>query len=73
MKKQAFGIIQLLFVIVICYLIFTVLHPKIGRNNPFEEVTNTNTKVETVSDNKSEIEETKAIKKQIKENLKDKF
>lgn len=71
MKKRAFGISELLFVIVIFIMIYLVcFRTPAGRNrNPFEEQTKVRTQQEAVNQKIKEIENTKAIKDRIEQNL----
>ena len=68
--KKAVGMIEILLVIVvITALYFTCFHSKYGRSNPFDDNSNLNNQQEMVEDKIQDIENTKALKKKIEDNL----
>ena len=68
--RKAFGLVEILIVLIIILVVyFTCFHPKNGRSNPFEEVTEVKTKQEIVNKNVKELEDTKAIRDKIEQNL----
>lgn len=71
--KKAFGLLDLLFVIIIGIILFAICQPRAGRDNPFEEYKKTNSQKEAVNQKLQEIENTKKLKEQIEKNLKEQF
>lgn len=70
--KNAFGIIELLIVVVlITVLYFTCFHSNYGRSNPFDDNSKINNQSELIDKKIQDIEETKALKNRIEENLKE--
>lgn len=68
--KQAFGVLELLVVVVIIIIIyFTCFHSPYGRKDPFNDKARINSQQEIIDDKIQEIETTKALKKQIEQNL----
>lgn len=69
--KKAFGLAQLIIVIaVIAVIYFIFLRSPAGKTrNPFEEQTQVQTKKEIVNKRIKDIENTKAIKERIEQNL----
>ena len=69
--RRAFGAVELLLVVVVIIIIyFTCFHSQYGRTNPFADNANdVKTKQQMVDDKLKEIEQTKAIQKQIEKNL----
>lgn len=69
--RRAFGVIELLVVIVILIIIyFACFHNQYGRSNPFaDNVNEVKTKQQMVDDKLNEIEQTKVIKEQIEKNM----
>ena len=57
-KRQAFGIFELLIVIIIAIVVyFSFFHSQYGRKNPFDDNTQIKTKQEAVDTKIHEIEE----------------
>ncbi len=70
--KNAFGLLELLIVIIIALGIYFIAFPsKYGRNNPFEESAKIKSQQQMVDDKVKEIEDIKALKQQLENNLKD--
>lgn len=70
--KNAFGIVELLIVVVlITVLYFTCFHSNYGRSNPFDDNSKINDQSELIDKKLQDIEETKALKNRIEENLKE--
>jgi len=68
--KKAFGILELLIVIIIAFVIyFTCFNTHYGRKNPFDDNSEINSKQEIIEDKIREIENSKATKRQIEKNL----
>lgn len=68
--KKAFGMVEILLVIVVIItLYFTCFHSKYGRSNPFDDNSNLNSQQEMVDNKIKDIEDTKALKKKIEDNL----
>ncbi len=70
MKKHAVGIFELLIVIILVIIIyFTCFHSQYGRKHPFADNSKINSQQELIDTKLQEIEDTKALKKQIGKNL----
>lgn len=70
--KKGFGVIELIFVVIVAIVIYFLCYKgQSGRSNPFEEVRNTRTKQEVVESKLQQLEKTKNLKRQIEMNLKD--
>jgi len=70
-NKPAFGLIELLIVAVIAVIIyFTCFNSATKRQNPFEERVRVNTQQQAVEEKIQQIEDTKALRKRIENNLK---
>lgn len=70
MKEHAVGILELLIVIFLAIIIyFTCFHSQYGRKNPFADNSRINSQQEIIDTKIQEIENTKALKKQIEKNL----
>ena len=70
MKKHAVGIFELLIVIILVIIIyFTCFHSQYGRKHPFADNSKINSQQELIDTKLQEIENTKALKKQIGKNL----
>ncbi len=68
--RKAFGAVELLLVIVvITILYFTCFHSNYGRSNPFDDNAKINSQQEVIDDKIQQIEDTKALRKRIEENL----
>lgn len=68
--KKAFGVLELLIVVVIAILLFFMCFKSDkGRLNPFEDNAKINTQKEMINDKIYEIEKTKDLRKQIEKNL----
>lgn len=68
--KRAFGVVELLIIIVVGIVIyFSFFHGQYGRKNPFDDNSRVNSQQELIDSKIQEIEKTKAIKKQIEDNL----
>ncbi len=69
--KKAFGVLELLIVVVIItVLYFTCFHSNYGRSNPFDDNAKVNSQKELVDKKVQEVENTKAMKERIENNLK---
>ena len=55
--KKGFGLLELIFVIVIAVVLFMMFGHKSGRDNPFEEVKKVNTQKEMAEQKIKEIED----------------
>lgn len=70
MKRYAVGIFELLIVIILVIIIyFTCFHSQYGRKHPFADNSKINSQQELIDTKLQEIENTKALKKQIGKNL----
>jgi len=69
--KKAFGFVQIIIVIAIIAVVYFVFLRTPGGNtrNPFEEQTQVQAKKEVVNQKIKDIENTKAIKERIEQNL----
>lgn len=68
--KHAFGVLELLIVVVIIVIIyFTCFHSQYGRKNPFDDNSRINSQQEMIDTKIQEIEDTKALKQRIEQNL----
>ena len=68
--RKAFGAIELLLVIVVIIILyFTCFRSHYGRSNPFDDNAKLNSQQEIIDDKIQEIEDTKALRKKIEENL----
>lgn len=68
--KRAFGVLELLIVIVVIIVIyFSFFHSQYGRKNPFDDNSRVNSQQELIDSKIQDIENSKAIKKQIEDNL----
>lgn len=69
-KQRAFGLIELLLVIIIGIIIyFTCFHSPYGRRNPFDDNAKIQTHQEIIDEKLMGIEETKTLKQRIEKNL----
>lgn len=73
--KKAVGLLESLVVIIIIIVLYFSFFagPKVGRKNPFDDNVNIQNQEEIVNDKIQEIEDTKLLKKQIEQNLKDSY
>ena len=68
--KRAFGVLELLIVLVVIIIVyFSFFHNQYGRDNPFADNSKVNSQQELIDTKIKEIENSKAIKKQIEDNL----
>lgn len=68
--KKAFGLLESLIVIVVVIILyFTCFHSNFGRKNPFDDNAKLNSQQEIVDDKIKDIEDSKALRKRIEENL----
>ncbi len=68
--KKAFGLVEILIVCVVIIILFVIcLKPNSSRNNPFEELKEVNTQSQIIDEKIKTIEDTKALKNKIEENL----
>lgn len=68
--RKAFGTVELLLVIiVIIILYFTCFHSNYGRSNPFDDNAKVKSQQELIDDKIQQIEDSKALRKKIEENL----
>lgn len=68
--KKAMGLLEILIIVVIFIIIyFTCFHSTGGRKNPFEEQKEIKTKQELIDTKIKGIENQKAIKERIEQNL----
>lgn len=68
--KKAVGMVEILLVIiVITVLYFTCFHSKCGRSNPFDDNSSLNNQQEMIDNKIQDIENTKALKQKIEDNL----
>ena len=68
--KKAVGMVELLLVIVVITAIyFMCFHPKYGRANPFADSQKIKTQQELVDDKLKDIEDAKALRQRIEQNL----
>ena len=68
--KKAVGMVEILLVIVVITAIyFLCFHPKYGRSNPFADNEKIKSQQELVDDKLKEIEDAKALRKRIEQNL----
>lgn len=68
--KQAVGMVEILLVIiVITVLYFTCFHSQYGRSNPFDDNSSLNNQQEMIDNKIQDIENTKALKQKIEDNL----
>lgn len=68
--KKAVGMVEILLVIiVITVLYFTCFHSKYGRSNQFDDNSNLNNQQEMIDNKIQDIENTKALKQKIEDNL----
>lgn len=69
-KKSAFGILELLIVIIIALVVyFSFFNSKYGRKNPFDDNTQIKNQQEAVENKIQEIEDYKTLQKNIEKNL----
>lgn len=70
--KKAFGLVEILIVVVILVIVyFTCFHSSYGRKDPFDDNSQVNTKSEMIEESIMDIEDSKAMKKRIENNLKE--
>lgn len=70
--KNAFGMLELLIVIVVVIILyFTCFHSKYGRSNPFDDNSKINSQQEFIDDKIQDIQDSKALKRKIEDNLKE--
>lgn len=70
--RKAIGLLEILIVlVVIIILYFTCFHSNYGRSNPFDDNSRVNNQSQIVDDKINEIEETKALKEKIEQNLRE--
>lgn len=70
--KKAFGLLEILIVTVIIIVVyFTCFYSSYGRKDPFDDNSQVNTKTEMIDDTIKDIEDNKALKKRIENNLKE--
>lgn len=68
--KKAVGMVEILLVIiVITVLYFTCFHSQYGRSNPFDDNSSLNNQQEMIDNKIQDIENTKALKQKIEDNL----
>lgn len=68
--KKAIGLVEILVVVVILtVLYFTCFHSNYGRKNPFDDNAKINSQQEIIDDKINDIENTKALRKRIEDNL----
>lgn len=68
--RKAFGLLELLIVLVIGIIIyFMCIQPNYGNKNPFDDRARVNTQKEIINDKIQDIEKTQEIKRQIEQNL----
>lgn len=68
--KKAVGLVEILVVVVILtVLYFTCFRATYGRKNPFDDNAKINSQQEIIDDKIKDIEDTKALRKRIEENL----
>lgn len=68
--KKAVGMVEILLVIVVVTAIyFMCFHPKYGRSNPFADNEKIKSQQELVDDKLKDIEDAKALRKRIEQNL----
>lgn len=69
--KKAFGMLELLIVaVIVIVLYFTCFHSNYGRSNPFDDNVRINSQKEIVDKKVQEVENAKAMKERIENNLK---
>ncbi len=68
--KKAHGLFEILVVLVIVIVLYNVcINPKYGRSNPFSDNQKIKTQQELVNDKLNDIEEAKALREKIEQNL----
>ncbi len=68
--KKAVGLLELLIVLVVIIVVyFTCFHSNYGRSNPFDDNVKINSQKEIIDTKIQEIEDTKALKQRIENNL----
>ncbi len=68
--KKAVGMVEILLVIVVITAVyFMCFHPKYGRSNPFADNEKIKSQQELVDDKLKDIEDAKALRKRIEQNL----
>ena len=68
--KKAVGMVEILLVLVVVVAIyFMCFHPKYGRANPFADNQKIQTQQQLVDDKLKDIEDAKALRKRIEQNL----
>lgn len=69
--KRAFGILELLIVIVIITVLYFsfIAGPKVGRKNPFDDNVNLQSQEDIIETKMNDIQNTKNIKERIEKNL----
>lgn len=70
--KNAFGLLEILIIIIIAIIIyFTCFHSPYGRKDPFDDNSKINSKAELIEESIMDIEDNKAMRKRIENNLKE--
>lgn len=68
--KKAFGMVEILIVLAVFSVIFLCTHQqKFGRSNPFSDTTKIEEQQNIVNDKISDIEDAKALRTRIEQNL----
>lgn len=68
--KKAFGMVEILLVLVIVVAIYFIsFHSKYGRSNPFADNQKIKTQQQLVDDKLKDIEDAKALRNRIEQNL----
>lgn len=68
--RKAFGMIEILVVLIVVLTVyFTCFHSKYGRSNPFADNQKIETQQKIVNDKLKDIEDAKALRKRIEQNL----
>lgn len=67
--KKAFGITELLIIVVIIIVIFISFRVNSVRKSPFDELKEVNTQSQEIEARIKSVEETKALRNKIEENL----
>lgn len=72
--KKAFGMLELLIVaVIVIVLYFTSFHSNYGRSNPFDDNAKINSQKAIVDKKVEEVENAKAMKERIENNLKGEY
>ena len=68
--RKALGLVEVLLVLVVVVgVYFMCFHPKYGRSNPFADNQKIKTQRQLVDDKLKDIEDAKALRKRIEQNL----